>query len=139
MHANSQFWTGLKVLCFLYLPPYCPDEQLDILKMVLLGSAKLWKSEFRSLLQGGRFTAKKGTIGPRSTVYFGRLFNAAFLKDFGGASRDRTDDLIVANDEFCHRHLVDSINSLRNFYHFQHLFIGPVMGQNLGQSFLRTP
>jgi len=48
---------------------------------------------------------------------------------FGGASRDRTDDLIVANDEFRHSHLTDSIRHDSVFEHSIHPIIGTIMGQ----------
>ncbi len=59
--------------------------------------------------------------------------------EFGGASRDRTDGLVVANDGSCRCYPADSVNLRHVLCHFQPPVIGPAMGQVLGQTRLRTP
>ena len=59
--------------------------------------------------------------------------------EFGGASRDRTDGLVVANDGSCRCYLADSAKFRHVFGHLKHPVIGPAMGQVLGQTRLRTP
>src|SRR5216684_5891093 len=60
------------------------------------------------------------------------------VERFGGASRARTNDLIVANDVVRRNHLTDSSRLVSSLNHFSAPFIGPAVGQTLGQSFLRT-
>jgi len=52
------------------------------------------------------------------------------VERFGGASRDRTDDLIVANDGIRRSHVIDST---RHYSVFEHL-IHPICGTRMGQA-----
>src|SRR2546426_1173113 len=57
----------------------------------------------------------------------------------GGASRARTDDLIVANDAACRNHVIDSFRLSTIFDHSKPPIIGTIMGQSSGPTFSRTP